>query len=102
MKAISAFCLSLFLFILGTAPAGAEPSLVYLTRQGGTDMAVDSAGNAIVFGGSAEYGHFLAKISPLGGLIFRRDLEMFSRTPYARRRRPGRQRLHRRDGELQW
>jgi hypothetical protein len=78
LKAATAFCLSLFLFILGAAPAGADPSLVYLTRQGGTDVAVDSAGNAIVLGGFS-----LAKISPLGELIFRRELEMFSRTPYA-------------------
>jgi len=72
LKAVSALCLSLFLFILGAAPAGAAPFLVfYLPWLGGEDVAVDSAGNAIVLGGGS-----LAKVSPLGELIFRRQLEL--------------------------
>lgn len=87
MKAVSAFCLSLFLFILGAAPAVATPSLVYSTslEGAGLDVAVDSAGNAIVLGdrGSPYFGYFLAKLSPLGELIFLRELEMPMRWPSA-------------------
>jgi hypothetical protein len=79
LKAVSALCLSLFLFTLGAVPAGAAPSLVfYLTWLGGSDVAVDSAGNAIVLGGNA-----LAKVSPLGELIFLRQLEIPSSYPLA-------------------
>ena len=79
MKAVSALCLSLFLFTLGAAPAGAAPSLVfYLPGLGGYDVAVDSAGNAVVLGGTS-----IAKVSPLGELIFRRELELPSSYPLA-------------------
>jgi hypothetical protein len=72
LKAVSALCLSLFLFIAGAVPAGAAPTLVYyLPWLGGGDVAVDSAGNAVVVSGD-----FLAKVSPLGELIFRRQLKL--------------------------
>ena len=78
MKAVSALCLSLFLFILGAIPAGAAPSLVfYLPWLGGYDVAVDSAGNAVVLVDNS-----LAKVSPLGELIFLRQLELPSSYPF--------------------
>ena len=79
MKAVSALCLSLFLFILGAAPAGAAPTLVYSTPLPGgvSDLAVESAGNAYVLG----YGYFIAKLSPSGELIFQRQLELPPREP---------------------
>lgn len=87
MKTATALCLSLFLFFLCAAPGGAAPSLVYLTRLEGVvwDVAVDSAGNAIVLGSrsSPYFSYFLAKLSPLGELIFLRELEMPSRAPWA-------------------
>ncbi|HWN43872.1 MAG TPA: SBBP repeat-containing protein [Thermoanaerobaculia bacterium] len=73
MKALFAFCLSLLLFILGAARAGAAPSQVYSTFLPGVrDLAVDSAGNAYVLG----YGFFVAKLSPSGQVIFQRQLEL--------------------------
>ena len=49
------------------------------------DVAVDSAGNAVVLGdrGLPDFSYFLAKLSPLGELIFLRELEMPSRAPSA-------------------
>jgi hypothetical protein len=89
LKSVTAFCLSLFLFSLGAVPAGAAPSLVYLTRLGGSvqDVAVDSAGNAIVLGYS-DSSYFVAKLSPSGELIFERPLELPPRAPAAPPREP--------------
>ena len=89
MKAVSALCLCLFLFILGAAPAAAAPSLVYSTYLPGVmDLAVDSAGNAyaLVRGSS---GYFVAKLSPSGELIFLRQLELPPTEPLAPPREPG-------------
>ena len=88
MKAVFALCLSLFLFILGAAPAGAAPSLVYSTFLGGpgqevlTDIAVDSAGNAyvLIYFNTLPGGYSLVKLNPLGELVFLRLLEV----PYQR------------------
>lgn len=76
MKAVSALCLPLFLITLGAAPAAATPTLVYSTWLGGegVDLAVDSAGNAIVLGYGSDY--FLARLSPRGELIFLRPVEL--------------------------
>jgi hypothetical protein len=82
MKTVSTFCLLLLLCVTGAIPVGAEPSLVYSTPLSGgiSDLAVDSAGNAYVLGfrGTPGFGHFLflAKLSPLGELIFLRQLEL--------------------------
>jgi hypothetical protein len=78
LKAVSAVCLSLFLFTLGAAPAGAAPSLVYSIPQAWEDVAVDTAGNAYVL-----VGHSVTKLSPLGELIFRRQFELRSQWPAA-------------------
>ncbi|HEX5715996.1 MAG TPA: SBBP repeat-containing protein [Thermoanaerobaculia bacterium] len=85
MKTVTALSLSLFLFILGAAPAGAAPSLVYSTfLPGARDVAVDSAGNAYVLGDRGfPFGHFVAKLSPLGELIFLRQLTLPSMYPSA-------------------
>ena len=78
MKSVSTFCLLLLLCITGAIPAGAEPALVYSTGLGGAgvDVAVDSAGNAIVLGNGGSQDYFLAKLSPRGELIFRRPVEL--------------------------
>jgi hypothetical protein len=65
----------------------AAPVLVYSTPLGGAgfDVAVDSAGNAFVlgYGGSPDFSYFVAKLSPLGELIFLRRLEMPRQYPAA-------------------
>ncbi|HVG09284.1 MAG TPA: hypothetical protein VNM67_16375, partial [Thermoanaerobaculia bacterium] len=78
MKAVSALCLSLFLFTLGAARAGAAPTLVYSTPVPGgiSDLAIDSAGNAYALVDRGSFGYFVAKLSPLGELIFLRQLEL--------------------------
>ena len=81
MKAVSALCLSSFLFTLGAARAGAAPTLVYSTPLPGgiSDLAVDSAGNAYVLGWRS-FSPFVAKLSPFGELIFQRQLELPSKS----------------------
>jgi hypothetical protein len=78
LKAVAALCLSLFLFTLGAARAGAAPSLVYSVNQGWEDVAVDSAGNAYVL-----IDHYVAKLSPQGQLIFERQVDLRSQWPVA-------------------
>jgi len=73
LKTVAALALSLFLFILGSAPAGAAPippTLAYSTPLGGpgqdvlTDIAVDSAGNAyvLIYFNTLPGGYFLVKL----------------------------------------
>jgi hypothetical protein len=90
MKSVSAFCLLLLLFIAGAMPAGAEPSLVYSTPVPGgiSDLAVDSAGNAYALVDRGSLGYFVAKLSPLGELIFLRQLELPPTEPLAPPREP--------------
>ena len=87
MKTVAALALSLFLFILGSAPAGAAPippTLAYSTPLGGpgqdvlTDIAVDSAGNAyvLIYFNTLPGGYFLVKLDSMGGLVFKQLLEM--------------------------
>lgn len=73
MKAVSALCLSLFLFTLGAVPAGAA------------NPAVDSAGNSYFIGyiGSPTYSYSVGKVSPSGELIFERLLDLPGRYPSA-------------------
>jgi hypothetical protein len=78
LKAVAALCLSLFLFTLGAARAGAAPSLVYSVNQVWEDVAVDSAGNAYVL-----IDHYVAKLSPQGQLIFQRRVDLRSQWPVA-------------------
>jgi hypothetical protein len=78
LKAVSALGLSLFLFTLGAARAGAAPSLVYSVNQVWEDVAVDSAGNAYVL-----IDHYVAKLSPQGQLIFQRRVDLRSQWPVA-------------------
>jgi len=84
LKAVSALCLSLFLFTLGATRAGASPSQVYSTLLSGfvSDVAVDSAGNAYaLFMEGPSHSYFVAKLSPSGELIFQRPLELPPREP---------------------
>ncbi len=71
MKAISAICLSLFLFMIEAVPAGAA------------DVAVDSAGNSYFFNysGPPNYRYSLFKVSPSGELIFARPMDPLSSYP---------------------
>jgi hypothetical protein len=78
LKAVSALCLSLFLFTLGAARAGAAPSLVYSINQVWEDVAVDAAGNAYVL-----IGNSVTKLSPLGDVVFQRQVELLSQWPSA-------------------
>lgn len=78
MKAVFALCLSLFLFTAGSARAGTAPDLVYSINQVWEDVAVDSAGNAYVL-----LGDFVAKINPLGELVFQRQVNLRSQWPVA-------------------
>lgn len=90
MKTVSVLCLSLFLFTLGATPAGAAPTLVYSTPVPGgiSDLAVDSAGNAYALVDRGSLGYFVAKLSPLGELIFQRPLELPPTEPLAPPREP--------------
>ncbi|HSJ76605.1 MAG TPA: hypothetical protein VK899_10555, partial [Gemmatimonadales bacterium] len=91
MKAVTFVCLPLVLliFIVGAAPAGADPSLIYSTSLGraGVDVAIDSAGNAFVLSHS-DSSYFVGKLSPSGELIFERPLELPPRAPAAPPREP--------------
>ncbi|HWN43871.1 MAG TPA: hypothetical protein VNW71_16725 [Thermoanaerobaculia bacterium] len=90
MKTVAALALSLFLLFLGSPPAGAAPTLVYSTPLSGgiSDLAVDSAGNAYALVDRGSFGHFVAKLSPLGELIFLRQLELPPTEPLAPPREP--------------